>query len=407
MSRTRALVWILVLAACRAELPVLVPGERSEIPHEGLPHDVHVSPPALAAGPGGELYLAWARSEADGNHLYVTRVGAASPAPVRVDPPDLVLDSIHQAPGLAIGSAGEVHVSWSSRRPRPPGSLFASDLRLSTSRDGGRSFGAALRINADQPASHAFEGIARTADGALLVAWLDDRDGPGRAGTFAARIAESGRRVEPEQRLGSSSCVCCRVDVASGEDGAAAVLWREELPGKVRDMHLAASRDAGRSFAQPALVHDDGWVLDACPHRGGRVAIDAGGRLVSAWYTEGRDERPALLLAASRDGRRFGAPLRLDSQDGSVPDQVGLALGPGGTALVVWETWTAARRRVMARVANPASDSLGPPQSLSSAVKAFAPSAVATPSGFAVAWHEEAFPVTRTVVQRFALQVSK
>lgn len=407
MTAARVLVLILGLGACRAELPVLVSGERIEIAHEGLPHDVHLSPPALAARPDGRLYLAWARSGAAGSHVYVTPVGDGPLEPVRVDPPDLVLDSILQAPGLAIGSAGEVHVSWSSRRPRPPGVLFASDLRLSTSRDGGRSFETPLRINADRPASHAFEGIASAPDGTLLVAWLDDREAPGRAGTFAARIVEAGRRVEPEQRLGSSSCVCCRVDVASGPAGAAAVLWREELPGKVRDMRLAVSRDAGRSYAAPALVHDDGWVLDACPHRGGRVAIDSAGRLVSAWYTEGRDERPALLLAASSDGRRFGAPLRLDAQDAWIPDQVGLALAPDATALVVWETSTAARRRVVARVVSPGSDSLGRAQSLSNAVKAFAPSVIATPSGFAVAWHEEAFPVTRTVVQQLRLQSSR
>jgi hypothetical protein len=402
------MLWLLVaLGACQSELPDLVAGERREIAHAGLPHDVHLSPPALAAGPDGRLYLAWARSEADGNHVYVSSVGADPLEPVRVDPPDLALDSIQQAPGLAIGPAGEIHVSWSSRRPRAEGILFASDLRLSTSRDGGRSFETPLRINADRPASHAFEGIASAPDGSLLVGWLDDRDGPGRAGTFAARIVEGGRRVEAERRLGSSSCVCCRVDVVvAAANDAAAVLWREELPGKVRDMLLAVSHDAGRSFAQPALVHDDGWVLDACPHRGGRVAIDPGGRLVSTWYTEGRDGRPSLLLAVSLDGRRFGAPLRFDEEDGSIPDHVGLALAPAGTALVVWESWTAARRRVMARVVSPGSDSLGPAQSISTTVKGFAPAVIATRSGFAVAWHEEAFPVTRTVVQQFELQTS-
>jgi hypothetical protein len=30
---------------------VLVPGEVREIVHDGLPHDVHLSPPALAADP--------------------------------------------------------------------------------------------------------------------------------------------------------------------------------------------------------------------------------------------------------------------------------------------------------------------------------------------------------------------
>jgi hypothetical protein len=312
---------------------------------------------------------------------------------VRVDPPDLVVDSAQQAPGLAIGAGGEIHVTWSSRRPRPQGALFASDLRLSTSRDGVRSFEPPLRINADRPASHAFEGIASDGNGALLVAWLDDRDGPGRAGVFAARVTDAGRRVERETRLSRSACVCCRVDVAADPGGQAGVLWREELPGKVRDMLLARSLDGGRSFAAPTRVREDGWVLDACPHRGGQVAIAPGGEWVSAWYTEGRDERPALYLARSRGGAGFEGPLALHEDDGSIPDQVGLALGSDCTQLAVWETQTAARRRVMFRTPP------GPARLLSSAVKAFAPAAVATPAGFAVAWHEEVFPTTRTVVQ--------
>jgi hypothetical protein len=325
---------------------------------------------------------------------------------VRVDPPDLVVDSAHQAPGLVIGSGGEVYVTWSSRRARPPGALFASDLRLSTSRDGGRTFEAPLRLHADRPASHSFEGIAADAEDGLLVAWLDDRDGPGRAGAFAARIAGAGRRVDSEQRLSTSACVCCRLDVAFGPADAAAVLWREELPGMVRDMQVAFSSDAGRSFAAPIGVHDDGWVLDACPHRGGRLAFAGAGGVLAAWYTEGRDERPALLAAASRDGLRFSAPVSLHDQDGSVPDKVGLAARPDGTALVVWETYTAARQRVHARLLAAGTDRLGPTQSLSEAVKGFAPSAVATPEGYAVAWHEEVFPSVRTVVRRFAVRSS-
>ena len=395
--RARALA-LLLLAACREAPPELVVGERFEIAHPGLPHAVHLSPPALAALEDGRLVVAWISADTDGNHVWLAGVGEAAGAPVRVDPPELAVDSAHQSPGLAIGAGGEIHVTWSSRRPHPEGVLFASDLQLSTSRDGGRSFEPPLRVHADLPASHSFEGLAR-ADDALLVAWLDDRDGPGRAGTFAARIGDGGRRVETESRLGSRSCVCCRVDVASAPSQLAAVLWRDELPGKVRDMQFALSRDGGRSFAESRLVRDDGWVLDACPHRGGRVAIDPAGDLIAAWYTEGRDGRPALLLARARDGERVDSPRRVDEPDGSIPDHVGLALEPGGSGLVVWETLTAARQRILARAVTRGAESLGPARPLSSAVKAFAPSAVATPSGFAVAWHEEAFPITRTVVQ--------
>ena len=64
---------------------------------------------------------------------------------MRVSPEDLAVDSLHQAPGLAVGAGGEVYVSWSSAKPKPAGVLFASDLRLSRSLDGGRTFEPPLR----------------------------------------------------------------------------------------------------------------------------------------------------------------------------------------------------------------------------------------------------------------------
>ena len=76
----------------------------------------------------------------------VTRTRSSSPGPapraepVRVNPPQASVDSLHQAPGLALGPGGEVYVTWSSSKPKPVGGLFASDLFLSRSLDGGRSF---------------------------------------------------------------------------------------------------------------------------------------------------------------------------------------------------------------------------------------------------------------------------
>ena len=38
---------------------------------------------------------------------------------------------------MAVGPGGGIYVSWSSSKPKPEGALFASDLRLSRSLDGG------------------------------------------------------------------------------------------------------------------------------------------------------------------------------------------------------------------------------------------------------------------------------
>jgi len=51
-----------------------------------------------------------------------------------VNPHDLSVEALHHSPLVAVGREGEVYVSWSSAKTKPPGALFASDLRLSRSK---------------------------------------------------------------------------------------------------------------------------------------------------------------------------------------------------------------------------------------------------------------------------------
>jgi hypothetical protein len=285
----------------------------------------------------------------------------------------------------------------------PVGGLFASDLRLSRSLDGGQTWEQHLVINEDQPTSHSFEGLAVAPDGTVIVSWIESRDG--KAATFVARVTERGTRVAERRRLltDGETCVCCRVDVAAGPGDKVAALWREVFPENVRDMVLATSRDGGRTFDAPALVHADGWKIAACPHRGGSVATDARGRLYAVWYTEGTEGRPDLLFATSPDGRRFGAPRRLNAATASIPDHVRLAVDAAGRAVMVWEDSTAVRRRVIMRTTVDGGRTLSAPQTLTQAVKAYAPDVVAAPGGFLVVWHEEQFPSIKTVLHSVKL----
>jgi hypothetical protein len=370
---------------------------------QGKGHEIRTSAPAVVGLPGSATLLAWAAQEGEVNNVYVASAAGAPRA--RVNPDGLSVDSLHQAPSLAAGPGGEVYVAWSSRKPVPAGGLFASDLRLSRSLDGGRTFEAPLRVNEDRAISHSFEGLAVTPDGTVLAAWIDTRDGDDRPRTWLARIADRGGRVERVVRLDDAeTCVCCRVGVAAGPRDAVAVLWRKVFPGSVRDMVVGLSPDGGRTFATPALVHDDRWRITACPHRGGNVALDAQGRVYAAWYTEGRGGAPDMLFSVAEPGRRFGPPHHLHTAPATVPDHVRLAVDARGRAVVVWEDMTAARRRVLMRVSTDGGRTLSRVQTLSSTVKAYDPAVtVALGGGFVVVWNEEAFPDLRTVVQPLTL----
>jgi hypothetical protein len=398
MTRSRTILALLLLLAA----PVAgtgAPADRLEIAHPAGGHEVQVSAPAVAAGVDGKPVVAWIAGAHDGNALFVARPGEGG-SPVRVNPPATSVDSLHQAPALAAGRGGEVYVTWSSSKPKPEGVLFASDLFLSRSLDGGRTFEPPLRVNDDRPISHSFEDLAVAPDGTVLVGWIDSRDGARQTATYVARVTDRGARLDRVTRLeGGETCVCCRVSVSAGPAEAATVMWRKVFPGDIRDMVVSRSADGGRTFDAAAAVHADRWKITACPHRGGQVAADARGRLYAVWYTEGTGGRPDVLFATAADGRRFGAPRRVHTANGSVPDHARLAIDATGRGIVVWEDSTAVRRRILLRSVAEGGRSLGPVRTLSQAIRAWAPDVAVVPGGFLVAWHEERFPSTTTVVQ--------
>jgi hypothetical protein len=390
------------VAPAHAAGPVL--GPRQELTVFDKPHEAHVSAPAVAVGRDGKTVLAWIGQHGHENHLFAVRLGTGA-KPVRVNPDGLLVDSLHQPPGLALGPDDEIYVSWSSRKPVPEGGLFASDLRLSRSLDGGQTFEAPLRVNEDRSISHSFEGLAVAPDGTVIVSWIDSRDGPNAPRTYLARITERGSRVERAMKLDAEeTCVCCRIDVAAGPQQAVVVAWRKVFPGSIRDMVVGLSRDGARTFAPAGLVHADRWTINACPHRGGSAAMDDRGRVYLAWYTETAEGQPRMLFGASRDGLRFGPPLRLDTAAGSIPDQVRLAADPAGRVVIVWEEATAVRRRVLLRYSTDSGRTLSAARTMSQAIKAYAPDVAVAPGGdFVIGWHEEQFPVLKTVTQAIKL----
>ncbi len=173
-------------------------------------------------------------------------------------------------------------------------------------------------------------------------------------------------------------------------------------------MQLGLTRDGGRSFAPVKRVHADRWRINACPHRGGSAGIDVQGQIYATWYTEGTEGQPTILFSTSRNGKRFSSPQRLDTSRGFIPDHVRMAIDTAGRAVVVWEDSTAVHRRVLLRSTTDGGRTFNPVQSLSSALKAYAPDvAVSSTDEFVVVWYEEQFPLTKTVIQTIQLNNSK
>lgn len=364
-----------------------------------------LSPPAIQFDEAGTLHLAWFEKSGDAPTLKTVRIsdgGNVVGDTVRVNPVGVEPDALHQAPGLATGMDHHLFLTWSSTK-KDSNAMFAADLRLARSTDGGRTFDAPVLVNDDgQSIYHSFESLVADRQGQVYLAWLDNRSKEkSGAGARFACSRDSGTSVGANLTIDGMACPCCRPMLALTPDGTLWAAWRKTFDGNVRDIVLAKSTDQGRTFSVPIRVSQDGWVFPACPHRGPSVAFDRFGRLYIAWYTEGTDEQPRLLLAVSDDdGKTFTAPMSLHTSTTSLPDQLRLAVHPDGAVVAVWEEVTGVRKRTVMRVSLDRGRTFGPTEVLSEGAKGEMPTVAVHPNGtVALAWSEYAWPNNRLVVQ--------
>ena len=179
------------------------------------------------------------------------------------------------------------------------------DLLAMRSVDGGKTWTGPVQVN-DQ-ADSAREGLHAMSSGPndeLCCVWLDLRNG---STEVMASISTDGGRKWTKNVLvykwsDGSVCECCHPSVAFDSRGRILVLWRNSVGG-ARDMYVASSSDAGRTFGKAAKLGSGSWPLDACPMDGGAIAPDGSGKLVSV----GRREKSVyLVLAGEREERRLG-----------------------------------------------------------------------------------------------------
>jgi hypothetical protein len=295
--------------------------------------------PSVAAGRDGAVYVAWvahgAGKEAD---VWLSRVEGAERKvkgePARVNRTAGEATAWRgDAPSVAVAEDGTVYVAWTARAVEGG---QATTLYVSSSRDGGRSFGEAVKVNDDlKPGVHGMHSLAAAGGGRVYVAWLDERDiveapeGEHASGQMSGRMqmhgehnrevffsysADGGRTFSKNARVAVEACPCCKTSLAAAGGGRVYVGWRQVLPGDFRHVAVASSADGGETFSQPVVVSDDRWELRGCPVSGPALAASGGGRLTVLWYTAGEAGAPGLYASESGDGGRTFAPRRVVSE---------------------------------------------------------------------------------------------
>jgi hypothetical protein len=240
-------------------------------------------------------------------------------------------------PKIALARDGTIYVSYTEHLAEP----FAGHVYLSRSTDDGRSFSVPVRVNDDgAPISHRFESLAVDAAGRVHLVWIDKRDQAAArargtpytgAALYHATLDGPGERPSANRKLTDHSCECCRLALAFETDGTPVVAWRHIYGRNTRDHALL--RLDGKSA--PSRIAHDGWEIDACPHHGPSLAIDAAGAYHVVWFT-GAPGREGLHYAHSTDrGASWGAPRAF----GNAPAQAArpYVLATGRALHVAWK----------------------------------------------------------------------
>jgi hypothetical protein len=233
---------------------------------------------------------------------------------------------------------GELAAHWLQKSGSD---TYAYDVRLSHSKDGGRTWSPSFVPHSDGTRTeHGFASLFQMPGAGLGLAWLDGRamkgggshDAHGGGGAMSVRFAAFTRdwKQTSETAIDTRVCECCPTAAAVTADGPI-VAYRDRSDEGIRD--IVVSRLENGKWSGPRPVHADGWKIDACPVNG--PMLSARGRdVVLAWFT-GEGDRPRAQLAFSTDaGRTFGAPIRLD--DAGSLGRVDVELLADGSAIASW-----------------------------------------------------------------------
>jgi len=364
--------------------------------------------PSVQIDDEGGISATWVEEEKETRAILFAKSekpGGPLSSPVRVNGPSENPYYRQESPAV-VTRGNEVFITWSLTHPKlTPDKPFSSELRLSRSSDGGRSFAPSTLVNDDgQVINHTFDAMQVAPDGGVHVAWIDGREGKKEPGTFVAKSTDQGHTFSQNRKVDENTCVCCRTALATSTEGIVYLAWRKILDGNVREIVVSRSTDGGMTFSSPAIVGNDRWVYPACPHRPASLGVDRHGRLYVVWYTEGDDETPSIYLAYSDDqGRTFSQKRQLNRSKGTFPDHPQMAVDQEGRVVVAWEEQSPVRREVVV------SHSLDRGQSFSTPVKlneknGQTPTVAVNKQGMAVlGWKEHAMPAHRLVLQTMYL----
>lgn len=243
--------------------------------------------------------------------------------------------SIHAEgmPKFAVKDDRTIVAIYETSIPSETSRFGLSDIKFVSSTDEGNTWTKPQSIQSDglQIGSRSFSGILRLDDGEVGVSWLGtnpDKKIGGRPVKFAK--TNSKNSFEKEILIDSTACECCRTALSSNGQGEVSLVYRDLLPGSVRDISISRSTNNGKDFAEPVTFSRDGWEIDGCPHNGPAVVSHQEKTFVT-WFTAA-DEK-GVFYAELDNNNQTTSKIQL-SQHGNFAQ---LTLMPDESKVIVYD----------------------------------------------------------------------
>jgi hypothetical protein len=282
----------------------------------------------------GTLHLVWYRGDAGGGDLFYARqpkgASLGKAQQINSEPKSAVSTGTIRGAQVVLGRAGKVHVVWNGARDkndknsRPP--FFYTRL------EAGKPAFEPQRAMSGNWIMDGGGAVAADHAGHVFVFWHGgDGSGEGNRRILVRVSSDDGQTFGEERMIspeGDGVCGCCAMQALATDDGGVYVLYRTASDGgKMRNIQLLSSRDAGKTFSSRVL---DPWAINACPMSSMSLAATSRG-VLGAWETSGQIRFGYVDKASSKEDF-----LSMPKDGAAAHKFPSIAVGPDGQLAVAW-----------------------------------------------------------------------
>ena len=234
------------------------------------------SEPAVAVAPDGTIHVVWTDTTAGADHPDIWHTQSGDHGKSWKAAEDISkTPGVSSHPAVACGPKGEVYVAWADTTK----GTANRDVWFVRSLDGGKTWDKPFDVS-NTPGLSSTPDVAVGEDGSVHIAWIDSSVGATHPDVFVAsshdRGAKFGKAVDASKTPGISSQPAI---VAAG--GVLVAVWLDTSKDpKAPDIWIAQSTNGGRTFSAAADLSNTPGVA-GLP----RVAI-AAHSVVATWEEE-------------------------------------------------------------------------------------------------------------------------